>query len=116
MNISPNAWRKLGCKIATKQDDQDIDDRTFIAFYGTTPEIIYECWEKIEGKFEGRPKHLFWTLIFCKLYLPEDVLCVMLDTTKPTLQKWAWLTLEQLAFISLDVVSILIVFILFFRD
>jgi hypothetical protein len=106
MKISPDAWRKLACKIATKQDDQDIDDRTFTAFYGTTPEIGYECWEKIEGKFEGRPKHLFWTLMFCKLYLPEDVLCIMLNTSKPTLRKWTWLTLEQLGFISLDVASI----------
>lgn len=44
--------------------------------------------------------------MFLKLHLPEDVMIVMLDASKPTLRKWVWrLIIEAVAPTSSDVIQ-----------
>ena len=105
--ITAEAFRNLGSLIATKVDNRPLEERTFIAFYGTSPDIISECWAFVSVHVEGcKPKHLLWACAFMKLYLPEDVLCVMMDTSKPTFRKWVWAIIEGLCLMSISVVSL----------
>ena len=106
VRFSPEAVKKLGSEIATKQPEGSIDGRTFIAFYGTSPEVLSECWDRIHKMLDkGKPKHLLWACMFMKLYLPEDVMCVLLSTSKPTFRKWAWKVIESLAIASVDIIK-----------
>jgi hypothetical protein len=109
MIISPDAVKKLGEEIATKQPGISLDSRTFVSFYGTSPEIISECWEILESRAlvegGGKLKHLLWACMFMKLYLPEDVMCVLLNTSKPTLRKWVWKYIEGLSLLSLNIIK-----------
>lgn len=100
------AFRKLGENLVTRKDGMRLDERTFISFFGTTADILAECWSEINDKISGgRPKHLLWACMFMKLYLPEDVLSCLLGTTKPTMRKWVWLIIEQLALYSIKVID-----------
>lgn len=106
VKIGASAIHHLGSQIATKQEGKGLDERTFIAFYGTTPEIIAESWSSVSERVMGsKPKHILWACMFLKLYLPEDVMCILAGTSKPTFRKWVWPVIESLALMSVDVVS-----------
>lgn len=98
--ITSTAFKKLGSQLVCR-NDSELDAKTFISFFGASPVILEECWSEIkENLSSGRPKHLLWVCMFMKLCLPEDVLCVLCDTTKPTFRKWVWLVIEELALLS----------------
>lgn len=105
LSITSEAFAKLGSDIATRSTG-NIDERTFVAFCGTTPLIISEIWDLVEMKLPKArlPKHVLWACMFMKLHLPEDVLIVLLGTTKPTLRKWAWKVIECIALLSPQVI------------
>ena len=107
MLLTPEALKKLGSEIATRNQDVVLDDRTFMAFYGVSPVVMFDCWEHISfDKPKGcYPKHLLWTCFFVKLYLPEDVSAAVLNTSKNTFRKWVWIVLEKLALISTKVID-----------
>jgi len=109
MKFSATSFQHLGSQLTIGKDDDSkmLDDRTFVAFFGMSPEIIAESWSLIHDNLDGtaRPKHLLWTCMFMKLYLPEDVMCVLLATSKPTFRKWVWIFIENLALTSLQIVS-----------
>jgi len=41
--------------------------------------------DRVDG---GKPKHILWACAHMKLSLLEYAMCLLLETTKPTLQKW----------------------------
>ena len=83
--------------------DEPFDDRSFVAFFGCSPNRVAEIWE-VCSRPSKHLKHLLWALCFMKLYLPEDVLVVMLGCSKPTLKKWTWLWIESIALHSKEVI------------
>jgi len=106
MRFSAEACNAYGAKIAYRNYEvKPLSDRAFVAFYGRTPEEVSELWDLCSPHI-NKPKirHLFWTLMFMKLYISQDVLCVMLDTTLPTLQKWTWVWIEAIAMRHHDVI------------
>ena len=104
--FTPQTVKMFGDRIVTKKAGVILDDRSFIAFYGTTPEIISECWERVQsGIAPGKLKHLLWAFMFMKLYLPEDVMCILVGTSKPTFRKWVWKIIECLALESIEVID-----------
>lgn len=81
-------FRTTGAKIAAGNSCRPLSDREFISFFGATPEVLSECYCQIQDKQSAaQPKHMLWACLFLKLYLPEDVLAVMLGISKPTLRK-----------------------------
>ena len=101
MQFSAQAVRQLGSDIALWVKDEDkkrenykeesINDRTFRSFYGRNEEYIQEIWETFSPKInKAKLKHLFWTLMYLKLYVPIDVMVVMVRTSKTTLDKYVW--------------------------
>lgn len=106
MIFSPETAKTLDDQLAIEQAGVKLDARTFASFFGTAPDVMSECWERIGHKVEGgKPKHLLWTFMFMKLCLPEDVMCVLLATSKPTMKKWVWKFMESLALESLHIVD-----------
>ena len=86
--------RSNKCKCEdTKEKKKTIKDRTFRAFYGRSAGDVKEIWETFHPHIK-KPhlKHLFWTLMYLKLYLPVDITVVMLNTCRQTLedQVWKW--------------------------
>jgi hypothetical protein len=106
MKYSQEAIEAIGCHEATKINTKKLNARQFVAFYNRTPEEAFDLWEMCAHTIEQKthPKHLFWCLMFMKLYLPMDVLSVMLDTSLPTLNKWIWLWIESIANRHVDVI------------
>ena len=78
--ITPEAFQALGAKIASNGTRTQIDDASYVAFYGTSPEIVSECWNQMSKPDGARAMHLLWTLMFLKLYVPEDAMCIMVNT------------------------------------
>jgi hypothetical protein len=44
-----------------------------------------------------KSKHLFWGLLFLKLYNSKPVNCLVADCDEKTFRKWVWAILEALA-------------------
>ena len=97
MLVTAEGVKRFGDQIASKQTSA-LNDRTFVSFYGASPEVLSECFEILSDKIDGlKLKHLLWCCMFMKLYLPEDVMCILLSTSKPTFRKWTWAVIEALA-------------------
>ena len=73
------------------KNKRTMNDRTFIAFYGRDKDSVLEIWERCWHLVpKTKLKHLLWTLMYMKLYLPIDVMIVILRTSKDTLNSWVW--------------------------
>jgi hypothetical protein len=108
--FTPEAALALGSEIASRKPGcKLLNERTYTAFYGRTPTEISDVWEmcneRIPTTARTQVKHLFWALMYMKLYCTIDVMCVLLETSKPTLDKWVWLWIETIAMRHVDVVS-----------
>mmetsp|Transcript_17549 Transcript_17549/g.32477 ORF Transcript_17549/g.32477 Transcript_17549/m.32477 type:complete len:363 (+) Transcript_17549:249-1337(+) len=99
MKYSKAVIEVIGCCVASKNERKKLNQRAFVAFYNRTPEEAFELWEYCAPLIEKKthPKHLFWSLMFMKLYVPIDCLSIMLDTCVPTLTRWIWLWIETIA-------------------
>jgi hypothetical protein len=67
--------------------------RSFRAKLGACPNVCCDIWERLQSRCPTNfmPKHLFWGLLFLKVYGTEDVLSDMVDTTSSNkFCKWAW--------------------------
>jgi hypothetical protein len=97
----------LGSEIASKKPGSKLNDRTFIAFYGRNSAEVAEIWDSCNERVQpkAQPKHLMWTLMYMKLYNSMDVMCILLDTSKPTFEKWVWSWIGAIATKHADVVS-----------
>ena len=84
--------RSNKCKCEdTKKKKKTIKDRTFRAFYGRSADDVQEIWEAFYPHIvKPELKHLFWTLMYLKLYLPIDVIVVMLHTCNTTFDRQVW--------------------------
>ena len=105
MKYSEEDIEAIGCYEACRKA-QKLNRRQFVAFYNRTPNETFELWEMCAHTIETKthPKHLFWCLMFMKLYLPMDVLSIMLETSIPTLNKWIWIWIESIANRHVDVI------------
>ena len=93
------AFHALGHQLVAAKENCPFELREFVSFYGASPEILAECWGCIKDK------HLLWACMFMKLYLPEDVASILLGASKPTVRKWVWLVIEQLALHSANIID-----------
>ena len=90
-----------------------VRDRRFRQYFGTTPEICAEIWERldpfktIEKVFHGvQIKHLLWALMFMKLYSTESVHASLAGgVDEKTFRKWTWIFVEAISLLEFDVVS-----------
>ena len=60
------------------------DERSFRAIYGVHWGVAAEVWHLLEQHSPNiyrQPKHLFWALMFLKLYNREKSHCLMLQKT-----------------------------------
>ena len=89
----------MGARIATRGAKAKITDRQFIAFYNRTPLEVEDLWVMCRPKILATtmPKHLFWALMYMKLYPPADVMTVLLNVSFPTWDKWVWIWIEAIA-------------------
>lgn len=89
----------VGSKIATHSTCKEpLDQRTFISFYGRNEVEVLEVWDLCWRDLVGtKVDHLFWTLMYMKLYLPLEVMLVLCDCSKPTFNKWIWVWIAAIA-------------------
>ena len=100
VTYSKEAVAQIGADIAFRRSnkckceynkDKNIKDRTFRAFYGRSADDVQEIWEAFYPHIvKPELKHLFWTLMYLKLYLPIDVMVVMLHTCNTTFDRQVW--------------------------
>ena len=97
-SINSNFMLHLGSKIALRREGKLLDERTFVSFFGRDHVEVLQLWDMCHFSIQkAKPDHLFWTLMYMKLYLPIDVIITLLDTSKPTFNKWIWIWIEAIA-------------------
>ena len=66
-------------------------EEIFVSHYGVCVMVCYEVWYKLlmSGKLLSRqtPKHLFWSLLYMKVYCTQRVLCTIVKTSRKTFNK-----------------------------
>ena len=95
----------LGAEMVTHGESKLLNIRVFKAFFGTYPEVVADIWGTADKPKKTHPNHLLWTLMFLKLYVSEDVICIICQTSKNTLRKWVWLWIDTIALTSLSVID-----------
>ena len=97
MRYSVQAIESIGSKLASRDLKDTLKPREFVSFYNRTPDEALELWELCSPNIMPKtsPKHMFWCLMYMKLYLPLDVMAVLLNVSVPSLNKWIWLWVER---------------------
>jgi hypothetical protein len=54
-------------------------------------------WDRCDRPPKTQPKHLIWTLMYPKLYCPDDVMAILCDCAKNTFNKWVWQWIKSIA-------------------
>ena len=87
-------------------------ETTFNGMYGMTVYQFLILWNLIHDQFNIDTyfsiTHLLWTLYFLKQYQSRNVMTVLFRTSKNTLSKWIWYTLDLIS--NLNLVSNIICF------
>lgn len=106
MKYNHDTIEAIGCYVASRGSQAKLQPRQFVAFYNRTSEEAFDLWELCALSIEPKthPKHMFWCLAYMKLYVPIDVLAVMLNISVPTLNKWIWKWIESIASKHIDVI------------
>ena len=99
LSLSAKRVAEIGSDLVTRGQKDVLDDRSFVAFYNRTPNKVKDIWDLCSDNIKPRPKliHLFWALMYMKLYLPLDVMVVLCSCSKPTFEKWCWMWMEAIA-------------------
>ena len=98
MKLNRETVNAIGSDIASKTKGKILDDRTFRSFYGRSPDEVLELWELCCDDIpKTKLKHLFWSLMHMKLYMPLEVMVTLVNTSKPTYEKWTWVWIEAIA-------------------
>lgn len=106
MIFTANDFLLLGSQLATNSKDKTLNERQFIAFFGTTETVLSDLWDLLDKNLpRGHPKHLLWTTFWLKNYLPEDVCAILMNVCKNTFTKWIWIVVEQMAIASTSVID-----------
>lgn len=97
---------QIGSNFARKNEQAKLlSSRAFIAFYNRTPEEVCELWEICSPRIKrAKIDHLFWALMYMKLYPPADVITTYLDVSFPTLDRWVWVWIEAIAMLHDEVI------------
>jgi hypothetical protein len=107
-------FEKLGCKLMGKRTrgcSEDIRDTRFLSFFGVPALVMGKLWELLMEHGGPWPKntqkkHLLWAFHLMKVYSTEIVLASNVDCPdEKVFRKWAWLFIEQLAYLEFHVVS-----------
>jgi hypothetical protein len=106
MRYSVQAIESIGCKIASRDLKDKMKPREFVSFFNRTPDEALELWELCSPNIMPKtsPKHMFWCLMYMKLYIPLDVMAVLLNISVPSLNKWVWIWVESIATRHIDVI------------
>lgn len=66
-------------------------EQIFISHYGSCVRTCYEVWYQLvnSGKLlsDQNEKHLFWTLLYLKVYCTQRVICTFIKTSRTTFNK-----------------------------
>jgi hypothetical protein len=76
MICSAEVFHQIGSDIAShsQQGAKLLLPRVFVSFYGRTPEEVAELWHMCHTDIsKTKIVHLFWCLLYMKMYLPLDV-------------------------------------------
>jgi hypothetical protein len=84
-------------------------EEIFISHYGSCATMCNIVWNKILLSGEclscQKADHLFWTLLYMKVYSTQRVMCTMVKTTRPTFNKHVHHIMKIIA--KFDMVSVL---------
>lgn len=100
MKYTEEAMHLIGCQVASRDSAKTtLPVRQFVSLYNRTPVEALELWEMCGCTIipKTHPKHMFWCLLYLKLYIPLDSMSIMLNVSIPTLHKWIWIWIETIA-------------------
>jgi hypothetical protein len=82
------------------------EDRDFMAWYGSTSQVINDIWHA--GDFEGdvEPKHLLWACLLIRVYATESVCARMVGVTRKTFRIYAWKCIHKVSDLFPRIVSL----------
>jgi len=88
--LLPSSFKFTGQKII-KGGDGNINERKYLAIFGTSPEVCSKLWNMIRPEKNGvLPKHLLWELIFLKISTTESVMSSIFKDDEKTYRLWVW--------------------------
>jgi len=102
--VDANLFASIASQLAYKNTSSVLDQRTMVAFYGVGTTTMNDLWHKCERPAKTKPEHLCWTLMYFKLYNPDDVMAVLCGCVKNTLMKWVGKWTDALANFSQKVI------------
>lgn len=76
---------------------ENVMDRRFRAFFGTTSAVCARIWHCINIPRNAQPRHLLFSLLFLKMYGNEHQHASICSVDEKTFRKWAWYYVEQMA-------------------
>lgn len=111
MIVRPQLFEELATDIwyhgRPKADmKKTVFDKKFRSFFGVTAFMMDIIWSKLEKDrllFGAGPKHLLWTFMFLKIYVPQIVLAHIAQCDRKTFSFWTRKLVHSMA--KLDVVS-----------
>jgi len=81
----------------------------FTGFYGVRPLVAAVLWDMLFDWTRNTtcmPKHLLWSLHFCKTYDTETVIAAKFGIDEKTYRKWLWFMLDGIKSLLPHVVSV----------
>jgi hypothetical protein len=102
--IDADLFASIASQVAYKNSSAFLDQRSMIAFYGVGTTTMNDLWHRCERPEKTKPEHLCWTLMYYKLYNPDDVMAVLCGCCKNTLGKWVGQWTDALAHFSEKVI------------
>ena len=103
------------------QEESYTSKRIFRATFGVSSQVISILWDKVKGqKFDDGKRdergldHLFWSLIFLKVYSSETVHSTMIHSkiSEKIFRKWAWRYVRVISNIFPDLVRDIMLFLI----
>ena len=103
-------WFGVGFTIMGKPTPNinDTNVKTFVSFYGCSPEIVTDLGLRLESKKPkgDHNKHLLWALFWLKSYTSFAVVSATFRVAEKTANKWIWLMVRAISTLVDDVVSL----------
>ena len=79
--------REILGRNSSTEGAQMVEDRRFREFFGCSAIVVILVWRRLSRTlqipFGGEPKHLFWALLFMKVYPKEGILCKLINIKDP---------------------------------
>ena len=96
--ITAEAFKAIANEVLRKKPNRSASEqkKTWSAFFGTTPEVAAELWNKIDQVANipdgTQPKYLLWALLFLRKYNNERDNCQIVGIQdEKTFRHWSWL-------------------------